>query len=218
MRIPSSVLVVLVMICSACGSGDGASSEPAADEPAAAVDDVDEQAGTDPTPLPTAQPTATPAPTPTPEPTATPVPVVDLAGYSWRQVTDGAPWGGRAGLRIAEVDGSVYLFGGRTPRDSTLPGDSDIFSDVWRSDDLGATWDLVLESGGDHWSPRAYFQSVVKDGFIYVIGGQDFGLEPNPFCALLEQGLEPPPGLGIDPDAPCPEFLPTSEFFNDVWR
>ncbi|MGI9624976.1 MAG: hypothetical protein ACR2PK_19270, partial [Acidimicrobiales bacterium] len=25
-------------------------------------------------------------------------------------------------------------------------------------------------------------------------------------------------GLGIDPDAPCPEFLPTSQFFNDVWR
>jgi len=45
-----------------------------------------------------------------------------------------------------------------------------------------------------------------------------YGLDENPFCALLEQGLEPPPGLGIDPDAPCPEFLPTSNFFDDVWR
>ena len=47
--------------------------------------------------------------------------------------------------------------------------------------------------------------------------GRTYGLEENPFCALLEQGLEPPPGLGIDPDAPCPEFAPTSQFFNDVW-
>ena len=68
------------------------------------------------------------------------------------------------------------------------------------------------------WPARAYFQAVVKDGAIYVLGGQDFGLEENPFCALLDQGLEPPPGLGIDPDAPCPEFIPTSQFFNDVWR
>ncbi len=68
------------------------------------------------------------------------------------------------------------------------------------------------------WPARAYFQAVVKDDAVYVIGGQDFGLQENPYCALLDQGLKPPPGLGIDPDAPCPPFLPTSQFFNDVWR
>ncbi len=45
-------------------------------------------------------------------------------------------------------------------------------------------------------------------------GGQDFGLDVNPFCALLEQGLEPPPELGIDPNALCPEFLATSQFYD----
>ena len=86
--------------------------------------------------------------------------------------------------------------------------------------DRGATWDLLLESGTepDQFPARAYFQAVEKDDAVYVIGGQDYGLDPNPFCALLESGLEPPPGLGIDPDAPCPEFVPTSQFFNDVWR
>ncbi|MDH3682622.1 MAG: hypothetical protein OEV40_22025 [Acidimicrobiia bacterium] len=145
-------------------------------------------------------------------------PAVDVASYRWTLTVDDAPWGGRAGLRVVELDGSLFLLGGRTPRESTIPGDSDIWADVWRSDDLGRTWDAVL-AGDDPapWPARAYFQAVVKDGAVFVLGGQDFGLQPNPFCALLEQGLEPPPSLGIDPDAPCPEFLPTSEFYNDVW-
>ena len=212
----AALAALILLLVAACGSDDQPPPEATSDREVAAP--TAEGAATptpeEPSPTPTPQPTSTPVAVPT----STPVPVVDLATYSWQQITDDAAWGGRAGLRIAELEGSIYLFGGRTPRDSTLPGDSDIFSDVWRSDDLGATWELLLESGGSHWAPRAYFQSVVNDGFIYVLGGQDFGLEENPFCALLEQGLEPPPGLGIDPDAPCPEFLPTSEFFNDVWR
>ncbi len=143
---------------------------------------------------------------------------VDVASFGWEQVSDDAPWGGRAGLRVVELDDSLYLLGGRTPRQSTIPGDSHIWADVWRSDDLGASWDPVL-TGTDTapWPARAYFQAVVKGDAIIVLGGQDYGLEPNRFCELLEQGLKPPPGLGIDPDAPCPEFLPTSQFFNDVW-
>lgn len=143
---------------------------------------------------------------------------IDIGGYAWQRIAVGAPWGRRAGLRVLEFNDSLFLFGGRTPRQSTLPGDSEIWSDVWRSDDLGATWiQIVAPEAVDHWPGRAYFQTVVHEGAMVVIGGQDFGLEPNPFCALLEQGLKPPPGLGIDPDAPCPEFLPTSNFFNDVW-
>ena len=136
----------------------------------------------------------------------------------WSEVVADAPWTERAGLRVVELDGRFLLLGGRTPNPSTVPGDSTIWSDVWASDDRGATWDMVLDTGGDHWAPRAYFQALEKDDAVYVLGGQDFGLEPNPFCALLESGVEPPPGLGIDPDAPCPEFVPTSQFFNDVWR
>ena len=134
----------------------------------------------------------------------------------WEQIADGAPWGPRAGLRVLELDGALFVLGGRTPNDSTIPGDSQIWGDVWRSDDGGRTW-AELAPIGDRWAPRAYFQAVATADEMYVLGGQDFGLEPNPFCALLEQGLEPPPGLGIDPDAPCPEFLPTSQFFHDVW-
>lgn len=51
---------------------------------------------------------------------------------------------------------------------------------------------------------------------MLILGGQDYGLIENPFCALLAQGFKPPPSLGVDPDAPCPEFVPTSSFFNDV--
>jgi hypothetical protein len=142
---------------------------------------------------------------------------VDVETYRWEPVADGAPWGGRAGLRVVELDGSLYLLGGRTPRQSSIPGDSEIWADVWRSDDLGETWDPVDGGQSAPWPARAYFQAVVKGNTMFVLGGQDYGLEDNPFCALLEQGLEPPPGLGIDPDAPCPEFLPTSQFFDDVW-
>lgn len=136
---------------------------------------------------------------------------------TWTEIADSAPWEARAGLRVLEREGTLFLLGGRTPNESTLPGDSRIWSDVWRSDDRGASWERILDSDGDHWAPRAYFQAVRHGDELIVLGGQDYGLLPNPFCELLEQGLEPPPGLGIDPDAPCPEFLPTSQFFNDVW-
>ncbi|MGB5808976.1 MAG: hypothetical protein WBG86_00525, partial [Polyangiales bacterium] len=42
------------------------------------------------------------------------------------------------------------------------------------------TWEEILETGGtDHWSPRAYFQTVTLGDQMYVIGGQDFGVESN---------------------------------------
>jgi hypothetical protein len=148
---------------------------------------------------------------------AAPAEPVDVESYSWELVADDAAWGGRAGLRVVELDQALFLLGGRTPRQSTVPGDSEIWADVWRSDDAGATWELVGTGDEVPWPARAYFQAVVSGDTMFVLGGQDFGLEENPFCALLEQGLEPPPSLGIDPDAPCPEFLPTSQFFNDVW-
>ncbi|MEM7094296.1 MAG: hypothetical protein AAF567_14940 [Actinomycetota bacterium] len=213
-----SLGLAMLMLLAACGgsgvesAGDAAESVEPEGEQIASEQVENEEAEPTPPPTTTAapDPTTAPEPTPTPEPTPIPEP-------AWTQIADDAPWGRRAGLRVVELNGSLLLLGGRTPRNSTLPGDSDIFSDVWRSDDLGATWELALESGGDHWSPRAYFQAVLLGDEIIVLGGQDYGLMPNPFCELLEQGFEPPPSLGIDPDAPCPEFLPTSNFFNDVW-
>lgn len=206
-RFTSRVIAMLVgaaLVASACG---------AAAEPDASIEATVE-------PVATSTTTPQTTPQPKPEPTAEPAPesesLVDDVG--WTLVTPNAPWAARAGLRVLASNGSIFLLGGRTPKDSTIPGDSWLWSDVWRTDDRGATWTQVLASDLNHWQPRAYFQAVTKDDELFVMGGQDFGLEPNPFCDLLEQGLEPPPGLGIDPDAPCPEFFPTSQFFNDVWR
>jgi len=116
-----------------------------------------------------------------------------------------------------EQDGSLFVLGGRTPKQSAVPGDSVIHGDIWRSDDTGQTWTQILATDSGAWPASAYFSAVTIGDEMVVLGGQDFGLETNPFCALLEQGFEPPAGLGIDPDAPCPEFVPTSNFFNDVW-
>ena len=88
---------------------------------------------------------------------------VDVESYRWEQVADGAPWGGRAGLRVVELDDALFLLGGRTPRQSTIPGDSEIWADVWRSDDLGLTWDpIATGESGPPWPARAYFQAVTQ--------------------------------------------------------
>ena len=94
----------------------------------------------------------------------------------WRVVTDAAPWGGRAGLQAVELDGGLFVLGGRTPRppqDPPIPGDSQIWGDVWRSDDGGSVWNRVLETDdASHWPARAYFQAVTMDGHMYVLGGR----------------------------------------------
>jgi hypothetical protein len=72
------------------------------------------------------------------------------------------------------------------------------------SKDEGASWEKILDTNDDqHWPARAYFQAVTKDGYMYVLGGQNFKLEPN----------DCPPFV---PD--CPPFVSSSDFFNDVWR
>jgi len=102
---------------------------------------------------------------------------------------------------------NFYLMGGRTPRPPTfppIPGDSDIWGDVWTSSDKGASWQRILETDDEqHWPARAYFQAVTKGNHMYVLGGQNFKVEPNN-C---------PPFV---PD--CPPFVSFSDFFNDVWR
>lgn len=143
-----------------------------------------------------------------PGPGTTPRGAPDVGAYAWTEVTDDAPWGGRAGLQAVELGNRLYVLGGRTPRPPQfppIPGDSDIWSDVWASDDLGATWRQVLPHGGaDHWSPRAYFQALTKNGRMFVLGGQDFEVVPNPVPC--------PPFVPF-----CPPFVSQSDFFSDVW-
>ncbi len=135
--------------------------------------------------------------------------VLDFETYAWEEVSSGNHWDPRAGLQSVELNDRFYVLGGRTPRPPMMPfpipGDSDIWSDVWASDDLGVTWEKILDTGGDeHWAPRAYFKAVTLDGYIYVMGGQNFQVVPVP-CG------------GLPPDI-CPPFVSTSQFFNDVWR
>jgi len=130
-----------------------------------------------------------------------------LTSYRWTRVAAKAPWSARAGLRVVELGSRLYLMGGRTPRaprTPPVPGDSDIFSDVWTSADGGATWKRLLASGkAGVWAPRAYFQAVRRGNEMFVLGGQDYQVRPVP-C---------PPGI-----PGCPPFASSSQFFSDVWK
>ena len=129
----------------------------------------------------------------------------------WTEVNPNAEWAPRAGLQVVELHNTFFLMGGRTPIDPAVlpvPGASVIWSDVWRSGDLGRSWQKLVETDTPgHWPPRAYFQAVTRGNAMYVLGGQNFNLVPNPGCAFL------PPGVPCDPP-----FVPASDFFNDVWR
>lgn len=127
----------------------------------------------------------------------------EFEDFTWTEVNEDAPWAARAGLQVVELRHKFYLMGGRTPIDPAIipvPGASQIWSDVWRSRDRGASWQRVLDTdGADHWPARAYFEAVTKGRHMYVLGGQDFTIIDNPV-----------PG--------GPPQIAVSQFFNDVWR
>ena len=131
---------------------------------------------------------------------------IDYSKYEWTEINPGARWSPRAGLQALQLGKRIYVMGGRTPRPPSfppIPGDSDIWGDVWASDDLGVSWQRILETDDtSHWPARAYFQAVKKDGRMFVVGGQNFKVEPAD-C----------PPFALD----CPPFVSKSDFFNDVW-
>ncbi|MGB5809839.1 MAG: hypothetical protein WBG86_04865, partial [Polyangiales bacterium] len=61
----------------------------------------------------------------------------DFSSFTWTEINGDAPWSARAGLHVVPLGGRFFLMGGRTPLDSPIPGASDIWSDVWVSDDRG---------------------------------------------------------------------------------
>jgi N-acetylneuraminic acid mutarotase len=171
---------------------------------------------------------------------------VAIADYAWDQVADGAPWGGRAGLRVVELDGDLLVLGGRTPKDSPIPGDSELWGDVWRSADDGVTWDQIAETG-EAFPARAYFQAVTLNDEVYVLGGQNFGLPSSTFfndvwrsadgvgweqvtgdapwagraglmAAVLDDQIYVFGGSRNDDSAVVGPSGPQREYFNDVWR
>ncbi len=127
----------------------------------------------------------------------------EFVDYEWTEINPAAEWTPRAGLQVVSHGNTFYLMGGRTPRPPSfppIPGDSDIWGDVWKSVDQGKSWTRILETDDStHWPARAYFRAVTKGAFIYVLGGQNFQLIQNP-----------------DPSGP--PFISASEFFHDVWR
>jgi len=112
-------------------------------------------------------------------------------GTTWTPVTGDAPWEGRAGLSAVVHRGRIFIFGGSQGDDISTGGQGRrFFNDVWSSAD-GATWRLETAAAG--WSPRAGAAAVVKDGWIYLLGGEvGFTCGGVPGCV--------PP------------------YFNDVWR
>ncbi len=116
-----------------------------------------------------------------------------LAG---RRRTPDTAWTERAGLQAVELRNRLYVMGGRTPLNPQVvpvPGASTIWSDVWRSGDKGVSWEKTAEG---QWPARAYFQAVTLRDRMYVIGGQDFNVIPNPGCAA-PRGC--PPAAVADP-------------------
>jgi hypothetical protein len=71
----------------------------------------------------------------------------------WTEVSPDAAWAARAGLQVVELHSTFFLMGGRTPIAPAVlpvPGASVIWSDVWRSRDLGRSWQELVETDG-HW-------------------------------------------------------------------
>ena len=152
----------------------------------------------------------------------------NFKSWEWEKIksnTEGDnPWSKRAGLQALHHRGKFYIFGGRTPIASDIPGASIIHGDVWKSRNEGKTWKRILESNipfpvpPNHWANRAYFQAVSKGKYMYIIGGQDFNIITVPNPDFPDDCPEPPfPGA---PEPPCEPTIqvPFSQFFNDVWR
>ncbi len=123
--------------------------------------------------------------------------------YAWRLMTPHAEWPGRAGLQAVNLDGNLYVMGGRG---AFSPFATTIYGDVWKSTDLGVTWTEVAASP---WPARAYFQAVAHQGQMFIFGGQNFDTLPNPNY---------PTCPGNPPGVPCLPFVPNSTFFGDVWK
>jgi N-acetylneuraminic acid mutarotase len=94
-------------------------------------------------------------------------------GLNWEQMTDDAGWDGRAGLSAVSFKGKLWVMGGSVNDDSAVIGGPPVreyFNDVWVSEN-GKRWSQVTESAP--WAPRAGAIVVVKNGYMWLIGGED---------------------------------------------
>lgn len=132
-------------------------------------------------------------------------------GINWNRMVDNqiispeepnpTHWVGRAGLSAVVFNDYIYVMGGSVNDDTAIiggPPSRQYFNDVWRSPD-GSNWEKVNNAP---WSPRAGGIAVVKDNYMYMIGG--------------EQGFTCPFDPNFPPTAQPPCLDPP--YFNDVWR
>ena len=118
-------------------------------------------------------------------------------GANWTPLTENAGWAGRAGLSAVVFKGEIFVFGGSQGDEASIGGQGRVlFNDVWKSRD-GKHWTPVTKAAP--WAPRAGAAAVVKDGSIYLLGGE------RAFAC-------PPPIPGAPPCGP------STIYFNDVWR
>jgi N-acetylneuraminic acid mutarotase len=79
---------------------------------------------------------------------------------------------GRAGMQVVEIDGTIYFMGGDHDKPVFFGNWPGRRNDIWKSDDLGVTWDLL---GHAPWVPRTGQQCIAYDGKVICIGGHAKG-------------------------------------------
>ncbi len=90
-------------------------------------------------------------------------------GKNWTPVTKGAAWTPRAAASIVTFKGKMWILGGT--ENYYFGTEESLKNDVWYSSD-GKNWTLATASAP--WSPRAYHQSAVLNGKMYVFGGGNY--------------------------------------------
>jgi hypothetical protein len=88
-------------------------------------------------------------------------------GLNWTQITDRAPWLGRAGMTVVSSNGRMWVIGGASWDYFGYFG----LHDVWYSSD-GMHWQCATLSAP--WTPRWQHSSVVLGGKIWVLGGAEY--------------------------------------------
>ena len=79
---------------------------------------------------------------------------------------------GRAGMQVVEINGAIYFMGGDHDKPVFFGNWPGRRNDVWKSDDLGETWELL---GHAPWVPRTGQQCIAHNGKIICIGGHAKG-------------------------------------------
>ena len=79
---------------------------------------------------------------------------------------------GRAGMQVVFIDGTIYFMGGDHDKPVFQPTWEGRRNDIWKSDDLGETWELI---GHAPWIPRTGQQCIAHNGQVICIGGHAKG-------------------------------------------